>query len=53
MSRIFYPDCRVEVAAWGECEAFICDDAEVWIELDTSPRRTLRQLTNSEWNQDG
>jgi hypothetical protein len=34
MTRVFYPDCRVEVAAWGEREAWVCEDAEVWIEGD-------------------
>jgi len=32
MKRVFYPDCRVEVASWGDHDAFVCDDAEVWIE---------------------
>jgi len=32
MSRIHYPECRVEVAGAEEREPFECDDAEVWIE---------------------
>lgn len=32
MSRIFYADSLIEVEAWGDREAFCCDDAEVWIE---------------------
>jgi hypothetical protein len=32
MSRVHHPECRVEVEAWGDREAFECDDAEVWIE---------------------
>jgi hypothetical protein len=32
--RIHYVDCSVEVEAWGDCEAFACDDAEARIEGD-------------------
>jgi hypothetical protein len=32
MKRLYFPDCRVEVAAWAEYDAFVCDDAETWIE---------------------
>jgi hypothetical protein len=32
MSRLHYPECRVEVAESETREAFECDDAEVWIE---------------------
>lgn len=32
MSRVHHPACRITVAAFGETEAFECDDAEVWIE---------------------
>ena len=35
MTRVFYPDCAVEVSAWGETSAFACDDAEVWIDGDS------------------
>lgn len=32
MSRIHYPECRVEVDGNAEIEPFECEDAEVWIE---------------------
>ena len=32
MSRVHHPVCAVSVAAFGETEAFECDDAEVWID---------------------
>ena len=32
MTRVHHPTCVVEVEAWGDREAFACDDAEVWIE---------------------
>ena len=32
--RVHYPECEVEVDAWGDRDAFACDDAEVWIEGD-------------------
>ena len=32
MSRIYYPECRVEVDEDGDRDGFECDDAEVWIE---------------------
>jgi len=32
MTRRYFPDCRIEVAAWAENDAFACDDAEAWIE---------------------
>jgi len=35
MTRIFYPECRIEVASCGDRDAFACDDAEVWIEDDS------------------
>ena len=34
MSRVYHPDCQIEVARLGEREPFECDDAEVWIEGD-------------------
>lgn len=34
MGRIHYPECDVEVAAFGDTDAFACDDAEVWIDGD-------------------
>jgi hypothetical protein len=35
MKRLFFANCRVEIAPWGDHEAFDCDDAEVWIEGDS------------------
>jgi len=35
MTRHYFPDCRIEVAAWAESEAFACDDAEAWIEAES------------------
>ncbi len=32
MSRVHYPDCRVEVERSETRETFECDDADVWIE---------------------
>ena len=32
--RVHHPVCAVSVAAFGETEAFACDDAEVWIDGD-------------------
>jgi hypothetical protein len=32
VERRYHPDCRVEIAGWGDREAFRCEDAEVWIE---------------------
>jgi hypothetical protein len=32
MTRVHHPECQVEVEAWGDREAFECDDAEVWFE---------------------
>lgn len=34
MSRRHHSDCAVFVGAFGDREAFACDDAEVWIEDD-------------------
>ena len=35
MTRVHHPACEIEVEAWGDREAFVCDDAEVWIEGDS------------------
>ena len=32
--RVHHPACAVSVAAFGETEAFECDDGEVWIDGD-------------------
>ncbi len=32
MSRRYFADCRIRVAAWCGREEFSCDDAEVWTE---------------------
>ena len=32
MTRQYFPDCCVEVAAWADYDDFACDDAEAWIE---------------------
>ena len=32
MSRVHYPECRVEVEGGGAREPFACDDADVWVE---------------------
>ncbi len=32
--RVHHPVCDVSVAAFGDAEAFACDDAEVWIDGD-------------------
>ena len=32
--RVHHPVCAVSVAAFGDTEAFECDDAEVWIDGD-------------------
>ena len=33
--RVHHPVCAVSVAAFGDTEAFECDDAEVWTHLWT------------------
>ena len=33
-ARVHHPTCRVSVEAFGDTEAFECDDAEVWIDGD-------------------
>ena len=35
MSRVYYPDCEIEVGGFADREPFACDDAEVWIEGDS------------------
>ena len=32
VGRVHHPTCDVSVAAFGDHDAFACDDAEVWIE---------------------
>lgn len=34
MTRAHYSACEVSVAAFGDQEAFSCEDAEVWLEDD-------------------
>lgn len=32
MTRVFYPECRIEIGAWGGHDALVCEDAEAWVE---------------------